>query len=59
MWHIQNLDISRWEISKRIVNQWMGGLKMKNLQIVVDDMDEVLRILEANGIHIYSIVKEA
>ena len=32
---------------------------MKNLQIIVDDMDEVLRILEENGIHIYSIVKEA
>ena len=31
---------------------------MKNLQIIVDDMDEVIRILKENGIHIYSIVKE-
>ena len=31
---------------------------MKNLQIVVDDMDEVLSILKAHDIHIYSIVKE-
>jgi len=32
---------------------------MKNLQIIVDDMDEALRILWENGIFIYSYVKEA
>lgn len=31
---------------------------MKNLQIIVDDMDQVIRILKKNGIDIYSIVKE-